>query len=68
MSSLPALPRKATNIAIMSDSNCPAFGLCKMEDKKLLTLRWRSFLGYRNERLPCPCNQKIVQYIHFVRM
>jgi len=39
MSSLPDLPRKATNIAIMSDSNCPAFGLSKMQRKKLLTLR-----------------------------
>jgi len=39
MSSLPDLARKATNIAIMSESNCPAFGLSKMQDKKLLTLR-----------------------------
>jgi len=38
MSSLPDLPRKATNIAIMSVSNCPAFGLSKMQDKKSLTL------------------------------
>jgi len=38
MLSLQDLPRKATNIAIMSDSNCPAFGLYKMQDKKLLTL------------------------------
>jgi len=39
MSSLIYLPRKATNIAIMSDSNCPAFGLSKMQDKKSLMLR-----------------------------
>jgi len=39
MSSLPDFLRKATNIAIMSDSKCPAFGLSKMQDKKSLTLR-----------------------------
>jgi len=68
MSSLADLPRKAANIAIMSDSNCPSFGLSKMQDKKSLTLRWRSFLGYGNEHFTCPFNHKHVQYIHFVRM
>jgi len=39
MSSLADLPRKAANTLIMSESNCPAFGLSKMQVKKLLTLR-----------------------------
>jgi len=39
MSSLADFPLKAANAPILSDSNCPAFGLSKMQDKKLLTLR-----------------------------
>ena len=39
MSSLTYLPRNAANTLIMSESYCPAFGLSKMQDKKLLTLR-----------------------------
>ena len=58
MSSLPDWPRKAANIAIMSDSNCPAFELSKMQDKKLLTLCWGLFLGYGNERSTCPLTRK----------
>jgi len=38
MSSLADLPSMATNTLIMSESNCPAFGLSKMQDKQLLTL------------------------------
>ena len=68
MSSLADLPRKAANTPIMSESYCPAFGLSKMQDKELLTLHWRSFLGYGNERFTCPFKQKNVQYIHFDRM
>jgi len=39
MSSLAHLPRKAADTPIMSESNCGAFGLSKMQDNKLLTLR-----------------------------
>jgi len=38
MSSLADLPRKSANTPIMSESNCPAFGLSMLQDKKLLTL------------------------------
>jgi len=38
MPSLTDLARKVANTPIMSESNCPAFGLSKMQDKKLLTL------------------------------
>ena len=39
MSSLADLPRMAANPPIMSESNCPAFGLSMMQDKRLLKLR-----------------------------
>jgi len=39
MSSLADLPRRAANTLIMNESNYPAFGLSKMQDKQLLTLR-----------------------------
>jgi len=39
MSFLADWPRKAANTPIMSESNYPAFGLSKIQDKKLLTLR-----------------------------
>jgi len=68
MSSLSDVPRTAANTPIMSESNSPVFGLSKMQDKEMLTLLWRSFLGYGNKGFTCPFKQNNVQYIHFVRM
>jgi len=61
MSSLADLPRKAANTPIMSESNCPAVGLSKMQDKQLLMLRWRLFLGYGNQHFTSPLKRKHVQ-------
>jgi len=39
------LPIQVANTSIMVKDGCTAVGFCKVQDQKLLTLLWHSFLG-----------------------
>ena len=54
MSAIAFWPRKAADSSIMGQCRRTVAWLTKMDGLKSLTLRWRSFLGWGNERVVCP--------------